>query len=900
MVVMGAASSADKLSDGGAEWDGERDGRGGRGSGGSGGGGVHRELFSEGRGGGGGGGTMMSEGSQNQVMLFVNDENDEPLPLCIERTEASASTGPGSSDSVGGNPGRNFMLSPVKKGSRVALRDTTFDIISHGKGGGGRRNSGEGSIRGSGGGDEVATANTGIFGGDVGNETNTGTSGVGSSGSGTFRGGNGGDTSNVISIVAPALNNLTLQADGRATEPLLFTNTNMGRWEQWKVMRSERELGCDASVKTLLRNIKWGTELQVQVVRPVQLAKELINQWSSLVIDQVRTRHSLQRELRLVQSDAEEAVREAQQALRALRMRATQQGAPSDVRSMIATPHQERQALFGEHGAGTRHRAGSGPRRLSPISSLLDEEISPMSSPSIDDSELPTATPRMRDMRESGDHRATSHYQQQLMGRMFESWAVAYAQTPPGTVTKKKRVVIDVPTSGGSSGGGGGGGGGDNDDDDDDDDVPRSAKFRANDTPRTRLGNALNELREGLGGSSAEEVTIDNDTDNSVSSLSVSQLLSELDRRQIDTAGVRAQLNLLEEEIADQRAFTRSLAGDGERGRAIAALQAAFGMTAASESSSSSKYTNGVGNGTSEAGNSVRGISVQMLLSLLSQHGLNAMLVRDAAAKLVSRPDGRRNPTASAPASSSTHEWRGATSGARNSIRTPSPPAATSSATPPSSASTPLPIELPASLADVTVSEFHKLCRAYGVDDIGMLRAEQVASDGISGQTLVKILRLLREQGELVGERDDKLAILSIRRMPLRFFTKVLLMSGKEAECAEVHTLVLAVAACMKGGNKKNTGSVEPSISDDAATQRNAKMNGPHAGTVKETPKKRYSSWYDSESSSSSSSDDDTATASGRRVRTATSPLNEAPSPPQISHRQLRLHRLRKHRQLFL
>ena len=194
----------------------------------------------------------MSESSQNQVMLFVNDENDEPLPLCIERTEASASTGPGSSESAGGSPGRNFMLSPAKKGSRIALRDTTFDIISHGSGKeGGRRNSGGGGISGgSSGGDDAAAENIGIFGSGAGIDTSTGTSGVGSSSSSSFIGGDGGgETNNVISIVAPALNNLTLQADGRMPEPLLFTNTNMGRWEQWKVMQSERELGCDASVK---------------------------------------------------------------------------------------------------------------------------------------------------------------------------------------------------------------------------------------------------------------------------------------------------------------------------------------------------------------------------------------------------------------------------------------------------------------------------------------------------------------------------------------------------------------------------------------------------------------------------------------------------------------------------
>ena len=232
-------------------------------------------------------------------------------------------------------------------------------------------------------------------------------------------------------------------------------------------------------------------------------------------------------------------------------------------------------------------------------------------------------------------------------------------------------------------------------------------------------------------------------------------------------------------------------------------------------------------------------------------------------------------------------------------MRTPSPPTSISSATPPSSASTPLPIELPLSLANVTVSQFHKLCKAYGVDDIGMLRAEQAASDGISGQTLAKILHLLREQGEIVGKQDDKLAILSIRRMPLRFFTKVLLMSGKETECAEVHTLILAVAACMKGGNKNTKAESAPPLSDDVTAKPDTKTNtnGAHAATAKETPQKRYSSWYDSESSTSS--DDDGNPLSDRLRRTATSPVNEA-SPPQISHRQLRLHRLRKHRQLFL
>ena len=180
-------------------------------------------------------------------MLFVNDENDEPQPLCVERlaTGARDSGSPGSPEKIrrGTAADGSYMLSPAKFASgnnKVPMRDTTtFDIVSHHRAGRG-----------------LASASDDA-------------------------------PAEVISIVSPSLKRTLQSTSRRRDASLAFNNDNLGSWEQWRVLACSSELGeeCDASVKALLRNMRWGTEIQVQVVRPVQLAQELIQQWSSLVID---------------------------------------------------------------------------------------------------------------------------------------------------------------------------------------------------------------------------------------------------------------------------------------------------------------------------------------------------------------------------------------------------------------------------------------------------------------------------------------------------------------------------------------------------------------------------------------------------------------------------------------
>ena len=92
-----------------------------------------------------------------------------------------------------------------------------------------------------------------------------------------------------------------------------------------------------------------------------------------------------------------------------------------------------------------------------------------------------------------------------------------------------------------------------------------------------------------------------------------------------------------------------------------------------------------------------------------------------------------------------------------------------------------------------------------------------------------------------------RLAILSIRRLSLKLFAKILIMSGHDAACASVNSLALALAATMKAKG----------VTDVSEALR--------SHTLK-TPKKRYSDSDSDSDSDGSSSDSDGGGGSSYRT----------------------------------